>query len=56
MIDPGELQRRIGERAYRIWLDEGQPAGKANEHWERARAEVAEEAAMTEGHHELKGY
>lgn len=36
---------RIRERAYRLWLDEGQPQGKSSEHWEKARELLAREAA-----------
>lgn len=35
-----ELSERIRERAYRIWLDEGQPEGREDAHWEQARREV----------------
>ena len=27
---------RIREQAYLIWLEEGRPEGRANEHWEKA--------------------
>jgi hypothetical protein len=49
-----EKEREIRERAYRIWKDEGCPAGKDKEHWQRARQEVEEEAEMTHAHHNLK--
>lgn len=32
---------RIRERAYRLWLEEGQPQGKSAEHWEKARELLA---------------
>jgi hypothetical protein len=32
---------RIRERAYRIWLDEGRPEGRAEAHWEMAAELVA---------------
>jgi len=38
MID--DRDKKIRERAYRIWQDEGEPHGKDVEHWHRARAEV----------------
>jgi hypothetical protein len=28
---------RIRQRAYLIWIEEGQPEGRAEEHWVRAR-------------------
>jgi Protein of unknown function (DUF2934) len=34
---------RIGERAYHIWLEEGQPHGRHDEHWHRAERELIEE-------------
>jgi len=46
MSGPGEeLERRIRERAYFRWLDEGRPAGRATEHWLRACEEEAAAAA-----------
>ena len=41
-----DKEQGIRERAYRIWEDEGRPFGKDKEHWERARAEIKEEANM----------
>jgi hypothetical protein len=35
----------IRQRAYQIWEEEGRPEGKAEEHWERARQIVEDEAA-----------
>jgi len=49
-----ELERRIRDRAYRIWVDEGQPEGKYLDHWDRAKGEIEEEAAITKGTEELK--
>jgi hypothetical protein len=46
MSGPGEeLERRIRERAYFLWLHEGRPAGRAAEHWLRACEEEAAAAA-----------
>lgn len=47
------MDRRIGDRAYRIWLDEGRPEGKHLEHWLRAKREVEEEEAVIKGTEEL---
>jgi hypothetical protein len=30
----------IRERAFQIWIEEGQPDGKDKEHWERATKET----------------
>jgi hypothetical protein len=32
----------IRHRAYMIWLDEGQPDGRAEDHWHQAVAEIQE--------------
>lgn len=53
MKDTRNQEELIRKRAYRIWEEEGRPTGKDKEHWERARAEIEEEAAMTHGHQEL---
>jgi hypothetical protein len=37
------IQRRIRERAHRIWIEEGRPEGRDKEHWELAKLAVAEE-------------
>ena len=49
MIDRDEIERRTRDRAYRIWVEEGQPEGKYLEHWQRAAREVEEELSMTKG-------
>jgi hypothetical protein len=36
----------IAERAYLIWENMGRPEGRALEHWLRAEAELAAEAAV----------
>jgi len=53
-MDQLEKEQKIRARAHRIWDEEGRPEGKAKEHWERARAEIEEEEAMTRGDQELK--
>lgn len=51
-------EERIRERAYRLWLEEGQPQGKDAEHWEKARELLAmEDADPEEGKEPVdKGY
>ena len=40
---------RIRERAHALWLQEGQPSGHEQRHWEQASAEVdAEDAPAAE--------
>jgi hypothetical protein len=41
-------EERIRARAYQLWLEEGQPAGRDREHWERARQMVEQEDAPPE--------
>lgn len=38
-------EERIRKRAYEIWTDEGQPEGRQDEHWHRAREEIEAELA-----------
>jgi Protein of unknown function (DUF2934) len=41
----GGFERRVRERAYFLWLEEGRPEGRALEHWMLAfTRQVAEEA------------
>ena len=35
-----DLERRIRERAFQIWLEEGQPLGRDKEHWLIAETEL----------------
>ena len=49
-----ELETRIRDRAYRIWVEEGQPNGRYLEHWHRAKREIEEEDAIIKGTEELK--
>jgi hypothetical protein len=34
------LERRIRERAFQIWTEEGQPTGRDRDHWLMAEAEL----------------
>jgi len=36
-----DVEQRIRERAYRIWLEEGCSEGRANDHWDMATELVA---------------
>ncbi|TMJ35194.1 MAG: DUF2934 domain-containing protein [Alphaproteobacteria bacterium] len=49
MIRKPITEERIRERAYRLWLEEGQPQGKDAEHWEKARELLAIESDPEEG-------
>lgn len=41
-----DRERRIRQRAYALWEDEGYPEGRELDHWERAEREIEAE----EGH------
>lgn len=36
-----DVEQRIREHAYQIWVSEGRPEGRASAHWEMARKLVA---------------
>ena len=38
-----DMDRRIRERAYRLWVEDGQPHGRAEDHWHRAAEQIAAE-------------
>ena len=46
-------EERIRDRAYRIWVDEGQPEGRYLVHRVRAKREVKEEDGVVQGTEEL---
>jgi len=35
-----DREKRVRERAYQIWQREGDPHGRADEHWAQAEAEI----------------
>ena len=44
-----DVEQRIRDRAYAIWLDEGRPHGRDADHWLQAeRAILAEAAAVAD--------
>jgi len=44
-----ELERRIRERAYRIWVNHGKPTGKSEDYLLQARQEIEGEGAVKPG-------
>ena len=40
-MDDRQRDTRIRERAYRLWLEEGRPEGRADAHWDMATELVA---------------
>lgn len=49
------VERRIRERAYSIWEEEGRPEGRDVEHWLRAAQEVAAAEGKNTASPEAKG-
>ena len=41
-LPTGKLAQQISRRAQEIWEEEGRPDGRAEEHWLRAEAEIAQ--------------
>ena len=41
--EQADFERRIRERAHQIWMEEGQPEGREEAHWEMARELVAQQ-------------
>ena len=41
MTHPTHDETRIREAAYLLWLDEGKPAGRDQEHWQKAVAALS---------------
>lgn len=41
----GNWEERVRERAFLIWLDEGQPHGQAERHWHMARRSIQDESS-----------
>jgi hypothetical protein len=38
-----DIEVRIKERAFQIWIEEGRPQGRDRENWEKAKAEIVAE-------------
>lgn len=45
MTTPTIDDTRIAEAAFHLWLDEGRPEGRAEDHWHRARTALEAEIA-----------
>jgi hypothetical protein len=45
----GDNEEAVRHRAYLIWLAEGQPPDRAEEHWHRATEAIRQEAKMVTG-------
>jgi hypothetical protein len=47
MAEERDMEERIRERAFHIWIQEGRPEGRDKEHWELAKAQIAAEERQT---------
>jgi hypothetical protein len=45
-INEADIEQRIRERAFQIWLAEGQPDGRDREHWELAKFAIAQQDGL----------
>lgn len=45
-----DVEQRIRDRAYAIWLDEGRPHGRDADHWLQAERAIRAEAAAIPDH------
>ena len=43
-----DIEQRVRERAFSIWIEQGQPEGKDREHWEQAEGELMAGMAVPE--------
>lgn len=44
-----DIEQRVRERAFYIWIEQGQPEGKDKEHWRQAEDELMSGIAKPEG-------
>jgi len=44
-----DIEQRVRERAFYIWVEQGQPEGKDKEHWQQAEGEFMVGIAKPEG-------
>jgi len=51
-----DREARIRERAYHLWVEQGHPHGRSQEHWEEARRQIDQDeevgVEMLQAHHE----
>lgn len=45
-----DVERRIRDRAYAIWLEEGRPHGRESDHWLQAERAILAEAVAVPNH------
>jgi len=49
MMDSTSHEEKIRVRAYELWEKDGSPEQRADEYWERAKAQVEEEGSGEKG-------
>jgi hypothetical protein len=52
---PYDIERAVQQRAHEIWMQEGCPEGRAEAHWQQARAEVGALASHQEQQLDAEG-
>ncbi|CAN5557751.1 hypothetical protein BH10PSE7_BH10PSE7_41960 [soil metagenome] len=51
---PGtDIEDLVRARAHKIWIEEGQPEGRSEAHWQRAQDEFQRELAAAKPHPEI---
>ena len=50
MAEERDMEERIREGAFHIWIQEGRPEGRDKEHWELAKAQIAAEERQPADH------
>jgi hypothetical protein len=48
-MDNASREERIRVRAYELWEKDGKPEERADEYWERARAQIEGEESESDG-------
>lgn len=48
-----DIEQRVRERAFYIWIEQGRPNGKDKEHWQQAEAELGVRSPMPENDFQL---
>jgi hypothetical protein len=48
-MDNASREEKTRVRAYELWEKDGSPAGRAEEYWEQARAQIDEQESDADG-------
>lgn len=52
-MDPQDREQRIRDRAYAIWVEEGRPDGRDQQHWHDAESAIDEEDGAVTPLHDI---